>query len=67
MIVETLDEDSRVINNMDFYKADAIESYFAKRIDIYFGANNYLFLRGNAFAYDSEILSGVLTQNFIDV
>jgi hypothetical protein len=67
VIVETLDEESRVINNMDFYQADNIQTQFSQRIDIYFGANNYLFLRGNSFCYDSQILGGVLKSHFIDV
>lgn len=37
------------------------------RIDLYHGANNYLYLRGNSFAYDSHILSAVLCNNFVDV
>lgn len=37
------------------------------RIDMYHGANNYLFLRGNSYAYDSHILTAVLNNDFIDV
>jgi hypothetical protein len=67
VIVETLDGESKVINNKDFFKAEPITNKYQHRIDIYHGANNYLFLRGNSHAYDSHILSAVLSNSFIDV
>lgn len=67
VIVETLDGESKVINNKDFYKAEMITNKYQHRVDIYHGANNYLFLRGNSFAYDSHILTAVLNNDFIDV
>ncbi len=67
IIVETLDGESKVINNMDIYKAEAINSRWGNRIDLYHGANNFIFIKGNTFAFDSEILTAILTNNFIDV
>jgi len=34
---------------------------------MYHGANNYLFLRGNSYFYNSHLLTSVLTNNFVDV
>ena len=62
-----MDGESRVVNNKDFYKAEMITSRYQHRIDLYHGANNYLFIRGNSFAYDSHILTAVLNNDFIDV
>jgi hypothetical protein len=67
VIVETLDGESRVINNKDFFKAEMITNRYQHRIDLYHGANNYLFIRGNSYAYDSHILTAVLNNDFIDV
>lgn len=67
VIVETLDGESRVVNNKDFFKAEMITSRYQHRIDMFHGANNYLFLRGNSFAYDSHVLTAVLNNDFIDV
>ena len=65
--METLDGDSKVINNKDFFDCKPVETRFSNRIDMYHGANNYLFLRGNSYAYNAELISGILTNNFIDV
>lgn len=67
VIVETLDGESRIVNNKDFFKAEMITSRYQHRIDLYHGANNYLFIRGNSFAYDSHVLTAVLNNDFIDV
>jgi hypothetical protein len=67
VIVETLDGESKVINNKDFFKADMITNKYQHRIDLFHGANNYLFIRGNSYAYDSHILTAVLNNDFIDV
>ena len=67
VIVETLDGESKIVNNMDIYDAEAISNRYQHRIDFYHGANNYLFMRGNSYAYDSHILSAILQNNFIDV
>lgn len=34
---------------------------------MYHGANNYIFIHGNTHIFDDQILSAVLTNNFIDV
>lgn len=67
VIVETLDGESRVVNNKDFFKAEMMTNRYQHRIDLYHGANNYLFIRGNSYAYDSHILTAVLNNDFIDV
>lgn len=67
VVIETLDGESRVVNNKDFFKADMITNRYQHRIDLFHGANNYLFIRGNSFAYDSHILTAVLNNDFIDV
>ena len=67
VIVETLDGESKTVNNKDFYKADMITNRYQHRIELYHGANNYLFIRGNSFAYDSHILTAILNNDFIDV
>ena len=67
VIVETLDGESKVVNNKDFFKADMITNRYQHRIDLYHGANNYLFIRGNSYAFDSHVLTAVLNNDFIDV
>lgn len=67
VIVETLDGESKIVNNKDFFNAEMITSRYQHRIDLYHGANNYLFIRGNSFAYDSHVLTAILNNDFIDV
>lgn len=67
IIVETLDGESKVINNTDIFKAEPINTRFSNRIDFYHGANNYIFIHGNSHAFDNQILTAVLTNNFVDV
>jgi hypothetical protein len=67
VIVETFDGESKVVNNKDFFKAEMITTRYQHRIDLYHGANNYLFIRGNSFAYDSHMLTAILNNDFIDV
>jgi len=67
VIVETLDGESKVVNNKDFFKADMITTRYQHRIDLFHGANNYLFIRGNSYAFDSHVLTAVLNNDFIDV
>jgi hypothetical protein len=67
VIIETFDGESRTVNNKDIYDAQPITSRLQHRIDFYHGANNYLFIRGNSYAYDSHVLSAILCNNFIDV
>ena len=44
-----------------------ITNRYQHRIDLFHGANNYLFIRGNSYAYDSHILTAILNNDFIDV
>jgi hypothetical protein len=67
VIVETLDGESKVINNMDIFKAEPINNRFGNRIDFYHGALNYIFIKGNSHSFDNQILTAVLTNNFVDV
>ena len=67
VIVETRDGESRTVNNKDFFKADMITNRYQHRIELYHGANNYLFIRGNSYAYDSQILTAILNNDFVDV
>ena len=67
VIVETLDGESKTVNNKDFFNAEMITSRYQHRIDLFHGANNYLFIRGNSYAYDANVLTAVLNNEFIDV
>jgi hypothetical protein len=67
VIIETLDGESRTVNNKDFFKAEMVTTRYQHRIDMYHGANNYLFIRGNSYAYDSHILTAILNNDFVDV
>jgi len=67
VIIETYDGESKVVNNMDIFNVNQVQHKFDNRIDFYHGANNYLFIKGNTYAFDGEILSAILTNNFIDV
>lgn len=52
---------------MDIFKAESVESRYGSRIEFYHGANNYLFIRGNSYSFDNQVLSAILTNNFVDV
>ena len=65
--METLDGESKTINNMDIYKAESFKNRYSSRIDFYHGANNYIYIHGNTHIFDDQILSAVLTNNFVDV
>lgn len=52
---------------MDFFDVKPMTTRFQHRVDFYHGANNFLFVRGNTYAYDGHTLSAVLTNNFVDV
>ncbi len=67
IIVETLEGVSKIINTKDIFKPEEISNRWQHRLEFYHGANNYLFIRGNSYAYDSHILSAILTNNFLDV
>ena len=65
--VETRDGLTKLIENSKFYEPKEYNSKYEKRLDFGHGANNYLYIRGNAHIYDKEILMAVLKNNFIDV
>ena len=66
-IYETLDGESHLVNNKDIYKRELVRTRFAKRIEIYYGANKFMYLRGNAYCWDSHILDAIIHNQFIDV
>jgi hypothetical protein len=65
--VETRDGLTKLIDNSKFYEPKPYSSRYESRLDFGHGANNYLFMRGNATVYDEFVLDAVLTNNFIDV
>ena len=56
VIIETRDGESKPIKNTLFYDAKRIESKWENRIDLGYGANHYLFIKGNPQIFDKEIL-----------
>jgi hypothetical protein len=66
IIVETRDKESKVINITDIFDTNMVETRHEKRIDFGHGANNYMFIRGNAIIYDGWLLSSVLDNRFIN-
>lgn len=67
VIVETRDGESKVVNNMDFFDVETVNTRLQSRIEFYHGANNFLFIRGNSYIFDSNILGASLANHFIDV
>ncbi len=67
IIVETLDGESRTVNNKDIFNANIVGDRYQHRIEFFHGANNYLYIRGNSYAFDSHILTAVMNNDFIDV
>ena len=65
--METRDGEPKTVNNMDFFNVKPITSRYQHRIDVFHGANNFLFITGNSYVYDAHILSAVLSNNFVDV
>ena len=65
--IETRDGLTKLVDNSKFYEPKAYRSRYETRLDFGHGANNYLFMRGNATVYDEFILQAVLENNFIDV
>lgn len=51
-MIETRDGESKVVNNTDIYNAEKIQTAHETRIDVYYGANNYIYIRGNSYIYD---------------
>ena len=62
IIVETRDGESRTINNTDIYDATKLDTKYDNRIDFNFGANNYMYIRGNSISFDSWVLTQVLDK-----
>ena len=57
VIIETRDGNSVDINNTSFYEPKQITSKWGgSRLDFGYGANIYLFMRGNPMIYDQLIL-----------
>ena len=56
VIIETRDGMSHNIMNEIFFSPKKIESSYESRIDIGYGANKYLYIKGNPNIYDLEIL-----------
>jgi len=57
LIVETRDKEDRTVNINEIYDALMVDTKYEQRIDFGYGANNYLFIRGNSIIYDSWVLS----------
>lgn len=47
VIVETRDGKCKRINNADFFNKKQVVNRYEDRLDLYHGANNYLYFRGN--------------------
>ena len=52
---------------MDFFDPKLKTSRYLHRLELYHGANNFLFIKGNSYTYDSFVLGAILFDNFIDV
>lgn len=68
VIVENYNGDTRKINIKDFYKYENRKTKLklGNRIEMYHGANNYLFLSGNPHYIDHEVLESIMKRNFVD-
>ena len=68
VIVETYNGQTRKIHIKDIYKFETKKTKFrlGNRLEIYHGANNYLFLSGNPHYLDQEILESICNKSFID-
>jgi len=67
VIVETRDGASTEIKNNIFYHPKQIKTGYEDRIDIGYGANKYLFIKGNPLIKDMELLEAVLLNKQVDV
>ena len=67
VIIETRDGESHEINNKMFYTPKRHKNKFEDRLDIYHGANNYLFMRGTANILDLDVLDSLIKNKNIDV
>jgi len=66
VIIETCDNETKVVNNKDIFDIKQIDTRFDFRTEFYHGANVYCNIRGNMYVHDLEILSAVLKNKFID-
>jgi hypothetical protein len=66
IIVETRDKESKTINITDIFETNMVVTRHEKRVDFGHGANNYMFIRGNAIIYDAWLLSSILDNRFIN-
>ncbi|CAI2374417.1 unnamed protein product [Moneuplotes crassus] len=68
VLVDTFSGKTRKIDIKNFYKFEHKKTRFrlGNRIDMYHGANNYLFLAGNPHTIDHEILDSVMNKDYID-
>lgn len=67
VVIETRDGDSIEIRNSSFYEPKLVTSRWDTRLDFGYGANIYLYLRGNPTIYDQLVLQGVLKNKQIDI
>ena len=65
--MELRDGTSKPILNEIFFSPKRIKTRYENRLDLGYGANHYLFIKGNALINDLEILEAVLNNNNIDV
>ena len=66
VIIETRDGEMKEVQNEIFYNPKRIQTKWEDQLDFYHGANNFLYIRGNAHIFDIEILDAVLKNNVID-
>jgi len=60
VVIETRDGQSVEVRNTSFYEPKQVSSRWDTRLDFGYGANIYLYLRGNPTIYDQLVLQGVL-------
>jgi len=66
VVIETRDGESHEIQIEMFYNPARVKTYWEDRTDLWYGANNYMFIRGNTTILDIEILDAVLKAQQID-
>lgn len=67
VILETLDGESREINNADFFDLKQVNSGYIQKLEISFGSNNTVAAFGPTFIADNHILAAILDGSSIDV